>query len=112
MDIESLLRRMEDQAVTVSRASSATMARLAAEAVRSGRRAAVAVKSRDALSVMRGLTTLFTPELSVGCPSSAPSGQRSAQGATEVPLWEKPWVFLPPFTPRRESSPVRWRGGT
>ena len=38
MDIESLLRRMEDQAVTVSRASSATMARLAAEAVRSGDR--------------------------------------------------------------------------
>ena len=79
MDIESLLRRMEDQAVTVSRASSATLARLAAEAVRSGRRAAVAVKGRDALSVMRGLTTLFTPELSVGHPASA--GQRPAQTA-------------------------------
>ncbi|WP_446425503.1 transcription-repair coupling factor [Mailhella sp.] len=100
MDIESLLRRMEDQAVTVNRASSATLARLAAEAVRSGRRAAVAVKGRDALSVMRGLTTLFTPELSVGRPASVPAGQRVGQTAADVPLWEKPWVFLPPFTPR------------
>ena len=100
MDIESLLRRMEDEhSLTVSRAASATVARLAAEAVRTGRRAAVVVKSRDALSVMRGLTTLFTPELSVGRPSAPAPGTKAALPA-EVPLWEKPWVFLPPFTPR------------
>ncbi|MBQ4325880.1 MAG: transcription-repair coupling factor, partial [Mailhella sp.] len=101
MDIESLLRRMEDeQSLTVSRASSATLARLGAEAVRSGRRAAIAVKSRDALSVMRALTTLFTPELSVGRPSVPVPGTGKAALPAEVPLWEKPWVFLPPFTPR------------
>ncbi|MBQ3171056.1 MAG: transcription-repair coupling factor [Mailhella sp.] len=101
MDIESLLRRMEDeQSLTVSRASSATLARLGAEAVRSGRRAAIAVKSRDALSVMRALTTLFTPELSVGRPSAPVPGTGKAALPAEVPLWEKPWVFLPPFTPR------------
>ncbi|MBQ4615796.1 MAG: transcription-repair coupling factor [Mailhella sp.] len=101
MDIESLLRRMEDERVlAVSRSGSATLARLAAEAVRSGRRAAIAVKSRDALSVMRGLTSLFTPELSVGRPTGSVPGTGKTVLPAEVPLWEKPWVFLPPFTPR------------
>ena len=101
MDIELLLRRMEDeQSITVSRAASATLARLATEAVRTGRRAAIAVKSRESLFAMRALTTLFTPELSVGRPSeSAPVAGKKAL-PVEVPLWEKPWVFLPPFTPR------------
>ena len=95
MDIESLLRRMEDeQSLTVSRASSATLARLGAEAVRSGRRAAIAVKSRDALSVMRALTMLFTPELSVGRPSAPVPGTGKAALPAEVPLWEKPWPEL------------------
>ncbi len=101
MDIGSLLRRMEEvQNLTVSRASSATLARLGTEAVRSGRRAAIVVRSRDALSVMRGLTTLFTPELSVGHPSSPVPGTRTALPPAETPLWERPWVFLPPFTQR------------
>jgi len=101
MDIESLLRRMEEgSSVTVSRSASATLARLGAEAVRSGRRAAIAVRSRDALAVMRGLTTLFTPELSVGRPSAPASGTGRSVLPAETPLWERPWVFLPPFTPR------------
>ena len=97
MDKESLFRHMEERAgLSVSRAGSATLARLAVDAVRAGRHAAVAVRSRDALAVMRGLTTLFTPELSVGRVHTA--GQDAA--GVETPLWERPWVFLPPFGPR------------
>lgn len=100
MDKESLLRRMEENAgLEVSRAGSATLARLAVEAVRAGRHAAVVVRSRDALAVMRGLTTLFTPSLSVGHPGGSASGE-SARRWTETPVWEKPWVFLPPFSAR------------
>ena len=100
MDKESLLRRMEEEAgLEVSRAGSATLARLAVEAVRAGRHAAVAVRSRDALGVMRGLTTLFTPSLSVGHPAGLTSGE-SVRSQVEVPLWERPWVFLPPFGAR------------
>lgn len=100
MDKESLLRRMEEEAgLEVSRAGSATLARLAVEAVRAGCHAAVAVRSRDALGVMRGLTTLFTPSLSVGHPAGLTSGE-SVRSQVEVPLWERPWVFLPPFGAR------------
>ena len=100
MDKESLLRRMEEKAgLEVSRAGSATLARLAVEAVRAGRHAAVAVRSRDALGVMRGLTTLFTPSLSVGHPAGLTSGE-SVRSQVEAPLWERPWVFLPPFGAR------------
>ncbi len=100
MDKESLLRRMEEEAgLEVSRAGSATLARLAVEAVRAGRHAAVAVRSRDALGVMRGLTTLFTPSLSVGHPAGLTSGE-SVRSQVEAPLWERPWVFLPPFGAR------------
>lgn len=101
MDKESLLRRMEEGAgLTVCRAGSATTARLAVEAVRAGRHAAIAVRSRDALAVMRGLTTLFTPELSVGRAGTHGAGESSTRSIVEVPLWERPWVFLPPFTAR------------
>lgn len=100
MDKKSLLRRMEEEAgLEVSRAGSATLARLAVEAVRAGRHAAVAVRSRDALGVMRGLTTLFTPSLSVGHPAGLTSGE-SVRSQVEAPLWERPWVFLPPFGAR------------
>lgn len=100
MDKESLLRRMEEEAgLEVSRAGSATLARLAVEAVRAGRHAAVAVRSRDALGVMRGLTTLFTPSLSVGHPAGLTSGE-SVRSQVEASLWERPWVFLPPFGAR------------
>ncbi|WP_298068159.1 transcription-repair coupling factor [uncultured Mailhella sp.] len=106
MDKDVILHRMEEGApLRISRSGPATLARLAVEAVRGGRRAAIAVRSRDALSAMRGLTTLFTPEWSVGRPQ-APQGERAA----EVPLWERPWVCLPPFTPRslnREGWAVR-----
>ena len=89
---------MEERAgLDVCRAGSATLARLAVEAVRSGRHAAVAVRSREALAVMRGLTTLFTPELSVG---RLDSHSGDARGASGLPLWERPWVFLPPFSAR------------
>ena len=99
MDRESLFRRMEERAgLTVCRAGSATLARLAVDAVRAGRSAAVAVRGRDALGVMRALTTLFTPELSVGHAAGQGAGASSAPLVT--PLWERPWVFLPPFTPR------------
>ena len=98
MDKESLLRRMEESAgLTVCRAGSASLARLAVEAVRAGRHAVIAVRSRDALAVMRGLTTLFTSELSVG---RAGASESSARGQAERPLWERPWVFLPPFSQR------------
>ncbi len=98
MDKETLLRGMEESAgLTVSRAGSATLARLAVEAVRAGRHAAVAVRSREALAVMRGLTTLFTPELSVGR-VDARSGE--GRGASAGPVWERPWVCLPPFSER------------
>ena len=98
MDKESLFRRMEERAgLDVCRAGSATLARLAVEAVLSGRHAAVAVRSREALAVMRGLTTLFTPELSVG---RLDSHSGDARGASGLPLWERPWVFLPPFSAR------------
>ena len=97
MDKETIIRRMEEgEALKISRSGSATLARLAVEAVRAGRHAAIAVRSRDALAVMRGLTMLFTPEWSVGHPSGAKPGERSV----EIPAWERPWVFLPPFTPR------------
>ena len=95
MDRDLLFRRMEEKTgLTVCRAGSATLARLAVEAVRAGRHAAVAVRSRDALAVMRALTTLFTPELSVGLAA----GHGPAPVVT--PLWERPWVFLPPFSVR------------
>ena len=97
MDRESLFRRMEE-GLTICRAGSATLARLAVEAVRAGRHAAVAVRSRDALVVMRALTTLFTPELSVGHVAGRGPGQSPAP--VETPLWERPWVFLPPFGAR------------
>ncbi|WP_294556375.1 transcription-repair coupling factor [uncultured Mailhella sp.] len=97
MDKESLFHRMEEGAgLSVCRAGAATLARLAVEAVRAGRHAALAVRSRDALSLMRGLTTLFTPELSVG--RIGASGQ--SLDNTQSPLWERPWVFLPPFSAR------------
>ena len=97
MDKESLFHRMEEGAgLSVCRAGAATLARLAVEAVRVGRHAALAVRSRDALSLMRGLTTLFTPELSVG--RIGASGQ--SLDNTQSPLWERPWVFLPPFSAR------------
>ena len=97
MDKESLFHRMEEGAgLSVCRAGAATLARLAVEAVRAGRPAALAVRSRDALSLMRGLTTLFTPELSVG--RIGASGQ--SLDNTQSPLWERPWVFLPPFSAR------------
>ncbi|HJD96644.1 transcription-repair coupling factor [Mailhella massiliensis] len=97
MDKESLFHNMEEGAgLSVCRAGSATMARLAVEAVRAGRRAAIAVRSRDALAVMRGLTTLFTPELSVGRVASSSQSSDNAPS----PLWERPWVFLPPFSVR------------
>ena len=100
MDRESLFRRMEEKdGLSVCRAGSATVARLAVEAVRAGRSAAVAVRSREALAVMRGLTTLFTPELSVGRSGGRTYGE-TPQNALEVPLWERPWVFLSPFTER------------
>ncbi len=101
MDKESLLHRMEERGgLTVSRAGSATLARLAVEAVRSGRHAAVAVRGRDALGVMRGLTTLFTPELSVGRAGARSVGENASRSAVELPVWERPWVFLPPFGAR------------
>ena len=108
MDKESLLRRMEESAgLTVCRAGSASLARLAVEAVRAGRHAVIAVRSRDALAVMRGLTTLFTSELSVG---RAGASESSARGQAERPLWERPWVFLPPFS-QRSLSREGWRKG-
>lgn len=83
---------MEEGApLKISRSGPATLARLAVEAVRSGKHAAIVARDRDALSVLRGLTTLFTPECSAGHPTAQ---------AAEVPLWERPWVALPPFTPR------------
>ena len=67
MDISSLLARADAAApLTLSRSGPATVARLAAEAVASGRGAVVVVRSRDELALMRGLTALFTPDLSVG----------------------------------------------
>lgn len=100
----------EGSGLAVSRAGSATLARLGVEAVRAGRHAAVVVRSRDALVAMRGLTTLFTPELSVGRASGqVPGLPVPGTAVPEVPLWERPWVFLPPFT-SRSLSREGWAG--
>lgn len=85
-DIKGFLARAGT--LTVARSGSATVARLAVEALGSGRGVAVVVADRDALAHMRALITLFTPELSV------------AKSAVLQPVWQQPWAVLPPFVHR------------
>ena len=107
MDISELLARFNaDRPLVINRAGSATVARLACAAVSSGRRVAVVVRSREELASMRGLVSLFTPELSVGRPDSPAQGSPQA---AEAPLWEKPWAVLPPFN-TRSLSREGWAG--
>ncbi len=98
MDISALLARFNvEHPLVVSRSGPATAARLACEAVRDGRRVALVVRSREELALMRGLITLFTPEMSVGRPDAAVPGRNTV---TEGPLWERPWIGLPSFNHR------------
>lgn len=107
MDISELLARFNaDRPLVINRAGSATVARLACAAVSSGRRVAVVVRSREELASMRGLVSLFTPELSVGRPDSPAQGSPQA---AEAPLWEKTWAVLPPFN-TRSLSREGWAG--
>ena len=105
MDISSLLARADAAApLTLSRSGPATVARLAAEAVASGRGAVVVVRSRDELALMRGLTALFTPDLSVG------RADKSARPETPAgPVWDRSWAYLPPFN-HRSLSLEGWAG--
>ena len=105
MDISSLLARADAAApLTLSRSGPATVARLAAEAVASGRGAVVVVRSRDELALMRGLTALFTPDLSVG------RADKSARPETLAgPVWDRSWAYLPPFN-HRSLSLEGWAG--
>ncbi|MCQ2444879.1 MAG: DEAD/DEAH box helicase, partial [Mailhella sp.] len=100
MDTKSILREMEENGrAVINRAGAATVARLASDAVRAGRRAALGARSREALSVMKGLAALFTPEISVGREKArVPGAEKTA--VPETPAWEKPWVFMPPLTAR------------
>ena len=92
MDISELLARFNaDRPLVINRAGSATVARLACAAVSSGRRVAVVVRSREELASMRGLVSLFTPELSVGRPDSPAQGSPQA---AEAPLWKNPGRFF------------------
>lgn len=108
MDISDLLARFNaEHPLFISRGGPATAARLACEAVRDGRRVALVVRSREELALMRGLVTLFTPEMSVGQPDAAAPGARPAP---DGPLWERPWIGLPSFNHRslsREGWAVR-----
>ncbi len=99
MDINAFFDRAFAQSpATLSRGGPATTARLAVEALRGGRNVVVVTTSRDELTAMRALATLFTPELSVG---------RAEGSATpERPLWEQPWSFLPPFNHRSLTRPA------
>ena len=105
MDISSLLARADAAApLTLSRSGPATVARLAAEAVASGRGAVVVVRSRDELALMRGLTALFSPDLSVG------RADKSARPETLAgPVWDRSWAYLPPFN-HRSLSLEGWAG--
>ncbi|MCH5277530.1 MAG: transcription-repair coupling factor [Desulfovibrionaceae bacterium] len=95
MDSVSLLARADTGApLTVTRSGPATVARLAVDAVRAGRGAVVLVRSRDELALMRALTTLFSPELSVGQPD------KGTPEALVSPVWEQSWAYLPPFSHR------------
>ncbi len=93
MDIDSLFARLEKEGrVFTGRSGPATSACLAVEAVRRGRHAALAARSREELLSLRSLVELFTPELSVGKGSS-----RRESGA---PVWERPWLLLPSLNER------------
>ena len=80
------------QPLQISRSGAVSQARLAAEAVRNGQFALVVVQNRDDLATMRGLITLFTPEMSVGT--------LDAKGTDNSPAWKQKWAVLPPFRRR------------
>lgn len=98
MDISALLARFSAESpLVITRGGPATAARLACEAARAGRRVALVVRSREELTLMRGLVTLFSPEMSVGRPDVPAPG---AGTAPEGPLWERTWIALPSFNHR------------
>lgn len=111
MDISSFLARAgAEHPLSITRSGAATVARMAVETLRSsagtsggtgGRSVVIVTRSREELSLMRGLTTLFTPELSVGKPENASAaGVVSGFAPSERPVWDQPWAFLSPFTHR------------
>lgn len=90
MDMLDTLLTRTDAVLHLKRGGMATRCRLACAALARGRSAVVLACGQGEYAAARALTTLFTPELSLG---DAP---------LDRPAWESPCVFLPPVSGLRD----------
>ena len=96
MDISALLARFSAESpLVITRGGPATAARLACEAARAGRRVALVVRSREELTLMRGLVTRDVR----GASRRSGSGRGNRSGRTSLgkdvdcpPLLQSPFV--------------------
>ena len=85
--LESVLRSTQ-QHVQVRRGGLATSARLAVDTLAAGRGVVLVAHNREELGKLRGLISLFTPELSSGT------------SRVHIPRHERNWALMPPFSLR------------